>query len=154
MKKEQIFKLLNRGKRDHTDIKKPKKRVFTVELWNYTGKRVLKTIKRYMTGLNDNLSIVFKPVKTFTKKQLKGLDKYDLAEIDLKAEEEKRKRKEKLGRTMRPTSNKSVTSNDTSFDNWFGITGNKEGPVKKRITLKKEDGRVVGLDDYENNIFW
>ena len=62
MKKEQIFKLLNRGKRDHTDIKKPKKRVFTVELWNYTGKRVLKTIKRYMTGLNDNLSIVFKPV--------------------------------------------------------------------------------------------
>ena len=148
MKKEQIFKLLNRGKRDHTDIKKPKKRVFTVELWNYTGKRVLKTIKRYMTGLNDNLSIVFKPVKTFTKKQLKGLDKYDLAEIDLKAEEEKRKRKEQAIQSVPKTSEGLETLS------WFAEEPKEKRKTTKRITLKKEDGRVVGLDDYENNIFW
>ena len=67
MKKHNLFKLLNTGKRDHTDVKKPKKRLFTVELWNYTGKRVLKTFKRYMNDLNEDLTIIFKPVQTFKK---------------------------------------------------------------------------------------
>ena len=154
MKNEQLFKLLNTGKRDHTGVKKPSKKLFTVELWNYTGKRVLKTIKSYIMGLNEDFTVMFKPVKRFTKKQIKGLDKHDLAVQQIEAEEERRK----LGQATRPTSNKSVghkevPTHNNGFDNWFDIIGNKEGPMKKRITLKKADGRVVGLDDYENNIF-
>lgn len=103
-----------------------------------------------MTGLNDNLSIVFKPVKTFTKKQLKGLDKYDLAEIDLKAEEESKLTKKQFAQME---SHKEVPALINYFENETRQSQSSTG-VKKRITLKKEDGRVVGLDDYENNIFW
>ena len=94
MKNEQLFKLLNTGKRDHTGVKKPSKKLFTVELWNYTGKRVLKTIKRYIMGLNEDFTVMFKPVKRFTIKQLKGLDKHDLAVQQIEAEDERRKQKE------------------------------------------------------------
>ena len=104
-------------------------------------------------GLNEDFTVMFKPVKRFTIKQLKGLDKHDLAVQQIEAEEERRKQKEKVAYKGKATSNKSVEQNDTSFDNWFDINGNQEGPMKKRITLKKADGRVVGLDDYENNIF-
>jgi len=115
MKNKQLFKLLNTGKRDHTGIKKPSKKIFTVELWNYTGKSVLKIFKRYITGLNEDITVMFKPVKRFTKKQLKGLDKHDLAVEQIEAEEERRKQKELLGNKEGPR--KSVTSNDTSFVN-------------------------------------
>ena len=149
MKNEQLFKLLNTGKRDHTGIKKPSKKIFTVELWNYTGKSVLKIFKRYITGLNEDITVMFKPVKRFTKKQLKGLDKHDLAVEQIEAEEKRRKRKENS------TSHKEVPVLNNGFVNWFEDAGNKEVPAKpKRISLKKADGRVVGLDDYENDIFW
>ena len=152
MKNEQLFKLLNTGKRDHTGIKKPSKKLFTVELWNYTGKSVLKIFKRYITGLNEDITVMFKPVKRFTIKQLKGLDKHDLATQRVEDEEERRKQGNiEVPRSM-VRSQRSTLSNN-GFDNWFDIIGNKEGPMKKRITLKKADGRVVGLDDYENNIF-
>ena len=76
-------------------------------------------------GLNEDFTVMFKPVKRFTKKQIKGLDKHDLAVQQIEDEEERRKK------------------------------GNKEVPAKpKRISLKKADGRVVGLDDYENDILW
>ena len=157
MKNEQLFKLLNTGKRDHTGVKKPSKKLFTVELWNYTGKRVLKTIKSYIMGLNEDFTVMFKPVKRFTKKQIKGLDKHDLAVQQIEAEEERRKQKEKVAYKGKATSNKSgvsqrSTHQNNGFVNWFDVDGNTKEP-SKRITLKKADGRVVGLDDYENNIF-
>ena len=147
--KTDLFKLLNTGKRDHTGVKKPSKKLFTVELWNYTGKRVLKTIKRYIMGLNEDFTVMFKPVKRFTIKQLKGLDKHDLAVEQIEAEEQRRKRKENS------TSHKEVPVLNNGFVNWFEDAGNQQKPAKpKRISLKKADGRVVGLDDYENDIFW
>ena len=151
MKNEQLFKLLNTGKRDHTGVKKPSKKLFTVELWNYTGKRVLKTIKSYIMGLNEDFTVMFKPVKRFTKKQIKGLDKHDLAVQQIEAEEERRKLGHKEVPTSMVKSQRSTIPNN-GFDNWFEV-GSQEKPTKKRITLKKADGRVVGLDDYENNIF-
>ena len=39
------------------------------------------------------------------------------------------------------------------FINWFADEPKEKRKTLKRITLKKADGRVVGLDDYENNIF-
>ena len=49
---------------------------------------------------------------------------------------------------------KTVTSNDRSFDNWFESDSSQEKQTPKRITLKKADGRLVGLDDYENDLIW
>ncbi len=95
---------------------------------------------------------MFKPVKRFTKKQLKGLDKHDLAVEQIEAEEQRRKQKEKVV-CNKEVHTKTVTSSDRSFDNWFDVNCNEEVQLKKRITLKKADGRVVGLDDYENDIF-
>ena len=148
MKNEQLFKLLNTGKRDHTGVKKPSKKLFTVELWNYTGKRVLKTIKNYIMGLNEDFTVMFKPVKRFTIKQLKGLDKHDLATQRVEDEEERRKQKENVTYKVKATSKKSK-----EFINWFADEPKEKRKTLKRITLKKADGRVVGLDDYENNIF-
>ena len=154
MKKEQLFKLLNTGKRDHTGIKKGKKHTFKCILMKYTGISIVSTFIQTYTSLKDDLTIVFKPIKNFTKKQLKGLDKHDLATHRVEAEEERRKKKENLSNLATSKHIESVDRFDNGFDNWFDINGNQEGPMKKRITLKKEDGRVVGLDDYKNDIIW
>ena len=136
MKKEQLFKLLNTGKRDHTGIKKGKKHTFKCILMKYTGRSIVSTFIQKYTSLKDDLTLVFKPIKNFTKKQLKGNDTTTF--------------NESAGHKEVPA--KSVTHNDT-FDNWFDVDGNTKEP-SKRITLKKEDGRVVGLDDYKNDIIW
>ena len=109
-------------------------------------------------GLNEDFTVMFKPVKRFTKKQIKGLDKHDLAVQQIEAEEERRKLGHKEVPTSMVKSQRSTIPNngfqEKPFVNWFENAGNKEVPAKlKRITLKKADGRVVGLDDYENNIF-
>jgi hypothetical protein len=91
---------------------------------------------------------MFKPVKRFTKKQLKGLDKHDLAVEQIEAEEQRRKRKENS------TSHKEVPVLNNGFVNWFEDEPKEKRKTLKRITLKKADGRVVGLDDYENDILW
>jgi hypothetical protein len=74
MKKEQIFRILNANKRMETFSHKPKENLLKVLLYSYTGRRIIKTIERIMEGLKQPLELVFKPVKSFTKKDLAPSD--------------------------------------------------------------------------------
>ena len=77
--KEQLSRLINSHKRIDT-LDKPKKKSMSVTLWKYTGRSIVKTIETYMSDLKNDLDIVFKPVKKFTKKHLKGVDSSTLFE--------------------------------------------------------------------------
>lgn len=155
MKKEDLFKLLNKGKRaNHFEPVKPKKKTFKAILYKYTGLSIIKTIERQYEDLKDDLTLIFKPVKRFTKK--------DLAPADL---------------TKVYSNDNSVTKNDPpkmknteevfskkdDFVNWFDLDENSKNHenhekseeeekkiFSKNITLKKEDGTVIGLGNFED----
>ena len=143
MKLEQLDKLINNG-RKILDVKTPVKRLFKVFLYSHTGKRILKRFSEVRSDLKEDLELIFKPVKRFTAKHLKGVDTTKLKEV--------------TGTHTLPDNvvdnkdkpSKSVTSNDT-FVNWFDIHSNskpKEPKEQKVVSLRKTDGRVVPLDDY------
>ena len=50
MKKEDLFKLLNQGKRDVYEVKKPKNYTLKTILYKYTGRKVLKAIESVVDG--------------------------------------------------------------------------------------------------------
>lgn len=144
MKKEDLFKLLNQGKRDVYEVKKPKNYTLKTILYKYTGRKVLKAIESVVDGLKNDLTIVFKPVKQFTKKQMQGYDRFRLAELYAERDNDKV--------TSNDHTKSKVTkgnfAKEDGFVNWFEL-GNKEVPSKKNkmITLLKADGTVTTLDE-------
>ena len=143
MKKEQLSKLINSHKRVDT-IETPKKKRLSVTLWKYTGRSIVKTIETYMSDLKNDLDIVFKPVKNFTKKHLKGVDSTTLHDIS----NENLKKEEHMSQsTTQPLQKKE------EFINWFDVDENRAEPKKEkktRITLEKADGTIVGLGTIED----
>ena len=73
MKLEQLHQLINANKK-LVSIKKPIKKLFKAILYSHTGKRILSTINEVRSDLKNDLTVIFKPVKRFTAKQLKGVD--------------------------------------------------------------------------------
>ena len=136
MKTEDIFKLLNQGKRDVYDIKKPKKYTFKSVLYSFTGKTIKKVTEFVTDALKHDLTIEFKPVLPFKRKDLKGVDV-----TTLKNE----------GGTHTPQDNstlpKLAKSSDDEFVNWFDVTGNKEKPVNTKCTYTDKYGKTVSLDE-------
>ena len=147
MKKEQLSRLINSHKRVDS-IETPKKKRLSVTLWKYTGRSIVKTIETYMSDLKNDLDIVFKPVKKFTKKHLKGVDPTTL--LVTKNDQEKR------GTHTLPDNvvgYKDKPSKEPEFINWFAVDekpSESKKEQKKIITLKKSDGTIVGLDAMED----
>ena len=94
MNKELLQKLLNDNKRLEV-VKKDTRKVLKVVLMAFNGKKIVKETKDFIEGLKEDTTVIFKPVKAFMKKQLKGLDAEAQAKKQLEFEEEQRKRKEK-----------------------------------------------------------
>ena len=143
MKLEQLDKLINNG-RKILDVKTPVKRLFKTILYSHTGKRILKRFSEVRSDLKEDLELIFKPVKRFTAKQLKGVDATTLKEVTGTHTQNS------LTNSKPPKSagHKEVPANN-GFVNWFDITSSKKKPVEKNVvSLRKSDGRVVPLDDY------
>ena len=138
MKLEQLHQLINANKK-LVSIKKPVKKLLKCILYSHTGKRILKQLEEFRSDLKHDLEIIFKPVKPFTKKQLKGVD------IATLYAEEKVNNDSERG-THTPT---SLTSRkppkESEFVNWFDVTGNKEKPVTK-CTFTDKYGKTSSLD--------
>ena len=74
MKKEQIFRLLNANKRPETFTHKPKENTLEVILYKYTGLKIISKVKQVFTDMKEDLTVIFKPVRRFTKKDLAPSD--------------------------------------------------------------------------------
>ena len=73
MKRKQLQKLINSNKRILT-ITRPIKFIFKCDLISFNGKGISKQYKELRSDLKNDIHIIFKPVKVFTKNSLKGLD--------------------------------------------------------------------------------
>ena len=74
MNKESIFRLLNANKRPEVYSRKPKESTLEVILYKYTGIKIISKVKQVIQDMKEDLLIVFKPVKRFTKKDLEASD--------------------------------------------------------------------------------
>ena len=133
MKKEDIFKLLNQGKRDVYDIKKPKKYTFKSVLYSFTGKAIKKVTEFVTDALKHDLTIEFKPVLPFRRKDLKGVDVTTLKnEGGTHTLQDK-----KVLSTMDKSSKglpKLAKPNDDEFINWFDVTSTEKPKRNTRCT--------------------
>ena len=149
LNKEDLFKVLNSGKRlNHYEPTKPKKRTLKTVLMSYTGNAIKKVTEWVSTELKEDLELIFKPVTRFKKKQMKGVDTTTLS----KPTEPIRS----LPKASQSVPKVFEKSDDISYD-YFGIPykkdvdiEEKEKPKRKGVTLLKENGEVVGLDNYED----
>lgn len=145
--KEQLSRLINSHKRIDT-IDKPKKKRMSVTLWKYTGRSIVKTIEYFYSDLKTDLDIIFKPVKKFTKKHLKGVDSSTLFESGQSSQST-----DQRGTHTLHAGNKEVPAKEPEFVNWFAVDekpSESKKEQKKVITLKKDDGTIVGLDAIED----
>lgn len=150
MRKKQLWQLLNDNKRD-LSVKKPVKRWLRVVCKAFNGKSIYNDYKELVEGLKSDLTIYFTPANKFTRKQLKGLTASDLIEIQQRAEERDRKRKEVLFGTNK--SDKSIMfgknriEKDDGFVNWFDPVGEQQSSSKSKCTFTDKYGNTVSLDD-------
>ena len=145
MKTEDIFKLLNQGKRDVYDIKKPKKYTFKSVLYSFTGKTIKKVTEFVTDALKHDLTIEFKPVLPFRRKDLKGVDI-----TTLKNEGGTHTLQEKVSsKSTHNESSKSQrsTSADDEFINWFDVTSTEKPKRNTRCTYTDKYGNTTSLDE-------
>ena len=145
--KEQLSRLINSHKRIDT-IDKPKKKRMSVTLWKYTGRSIVKTIEYFYSDLKTDLDIIFKPVKKFTKKHLKGVDSTTLLVTENDQEQRGTHTLQENGYQEKP-----LLKKEPEFVNWFAVDekpSESKKDEKKVITLKKDDGTIVGLDAIED----
>ena len=156
MKSEDIFRILNKGKRKETFIptKKKGKSTLMVKLFNYTGKSIKLKIKEVADWLKNDLTIIFKPVQKFTKKHLEGVDVKSLNAKYVLEQAEREKDKEGLSTIDKGYKSglSTIDKSDNEFINWFDVAGNKEVPAKNtKCTYTDKYGNKVSLDEsYEN----
>ena len=145
--KDQLSRLINAHKRIDT-LDKPKKKRMSVTLWKYTGRSIVKTIEYFSTEFKHDLDIIFKPVKKFTKKHLKGVDSSTL--FDGQSDTSQRGT-----HTLQENvyQEKPLMKKEPEFVNWFAVDekpSESKKDEKKVITLKKDDRTIVGLDAIED----
>ena len=156
MKTEDIFRILNKGKRKETFIPTQKKGKSTlmVKLFNYTGKSIKLKIKEVADWLKNDLTIIFKPVQKFTKKHLEGVDvkslnaKYVLEQAEREKDKSVMSKIDKSDKSVQPT----LAKQNDEFINWFDVNGQEERPLKNtKCTYTDKYGNKVSLDEsYEN----
>ena len=147
MKKENLFKLLNKGKRlNHFEPVKPKKHTLKSIVYKYTGLKVLKAFESLLEGLKEDLIIIFKPTQRFTKKDLKGVDVKSLNAKYVLEQAEKNKANLSTHSLQKGYQEKPLK--DDEFINWFDLTGNRDKPVENtKCTYTDKYGKMVSLDE-------
>ena len=132
MKKEQIFRLLNRNKRNETFEYKTPKNVLKVILYSYTGRKIKEITESIIEGLKHPITIIFKPVKHFTKRHLYPPKREVL---DTRSDQSINKPK------------------PIEWENPFLCDVDKTKVPKTSITLERADGTIVDFnpEDYFPN---
>ena len=151
MKTEDIFKLLNQGKRDVYDIKKPKKYTFKSVLYSFTGKTIKKVTEFVTDALKHDLTIEFKPVLPFRRKDLKGVDVTTLKNEGGTHTLQDKEDLSTIDKSSGGLANLPKVQKEDEFVNWFDIDSvskPKEPKEQRVVSLRKSDGRIVPLDDY------
>ena len=142
MKLEQLHQLINANKK-LVSIKKPIKRLFKAIVYSHTGKRIIKQFSEVRSDLKHDLEIIFKPIKRFTKKHLKGVDVKSLNAIHKQEQDEIRGT-----HTLPDELSQRSTIKEPEFINWFDVNGNKEVPMKNtKCTYTDKYGNKVSLDE-------
>ena len=147
MKKEDIFKLLNQGKRDVYDLKKPKKYTLKSVLYSFTGKAIKKVTEYVSSALKHDLTIEFRPVKPFKRKDLKGVDATTLYETNSVTENDQ------VQRGTHTLQDKSaghieVPAKDDEFVNWFDVSRNVQPSSENtKCTYTDKYGNTTSLDE-------
>lgn len=147
MKKEDIFKLLNQGKRDVYDLKKPKKYTLKSVLYSFTGKAIKKVTEYVSSALKHDLTIEFRPVKPFKRKDLKGVDATTLYETNSVTENDQ------VQRGTHTLQDKSaghieVPAKDDEFVNWFDVGRNVQPSSENtKCTYTDKYGNTTSLDE-------
>ena len=149
MKKEDIFKLLNQGKRDVYDLKKPKKYTLKSVLYSFTGKAIKKVTEYVTSALKHDLTIEFRPVKPFRKKDLKGVDATTLYETNSVTENDQVQRGT---HTLQDKEGLSIIDkgSDDGFVNWFDVDNEvtKRNHVQNtKCTYTDKYGNTTSLDE-------
>jgi hypothetical protein len=141
MKLEQLHQLINANKK-LISIKKPVKKLLKCILYSHTGKRILKRFEEFRDDLKHDLELVFKPVKPFTKKQLKGVDITTLYETESVTENDTSQRG-----THTPASLTDSKRPEPEFVNWFDVGVSKESTDQKsKCTFTDKYGKTSELD--------
>ena len=151
MDKQDFFRLLNKGKRSDYYLPQKKKGLKTllIELYSYTGKVIKNRVEELTDKLKTDLYISFQPTKKFTKKDLQGVDMSTLYMEEQIRLQEKEIKKENVKRSKDGKTN-------VVYD-YFGkpyvpqiIEPKIQEKPPKRVTLLKANGKVVGLDDFDD----
>ena len=152
MKKENLFKLLNKGKRlNHFEPVKPKKYTLKSIVYKYTGLKVLKAFESLLEGLKEDLTIIFKPTQRFTKKDLKGVDVKSLNAKYVLEQAERKKDKEGLSTIDKSYKSimfeKNKIEKDDEFINWFDVKSQESTLQNTKCTYTDKYGKMVSLDE-------
>ena len=147
MKTEDIFKLLNQGKRDVYDIKKPKKYTFKSVLYSFTGKTIKKVTEFVTDALKHDLTIEFKPVLPFRRKDLKGVDVTTLKNEGGTHTLHDKKDLSTIDKSYKEVLFKKNKSSDNEFVNWFDVTSTEKPKRNTRCTYTDRYGNTTSLDE-------
>ena len=147
MKTEDIFKLLNQGKRDVYDIKKPKKYTFKSVLYSFTGKTIKKVTEFVTDALKHDLTIEFKPVLPFRRKDLKGVDVTTLKNEGGTHTLQDKKVLSTMDKSIKSPKSNNTTSTDDEFINWFDVTSTEKPKRNTRCTYTDKYGNTTSLDE-------
>ena len=147
MKKEDIFKLLNQGKRDVYDLKKPKKYTLKSVLYSFTGKAIKKVTEYVTSALKHDLTIEFRPVKPFRKKDLKGVDTTKLYEVSGTHTLQDKSGLSTIDKSDKSPKSQSSTSADDEFVNWFDVTSTEKPKGNTKCTYTDKYGNTTSLDE-------
>ena len=147
MKTEDIFKLLNQGKRDVYDIKKPKKYTFKSVLYSFTGKTIKKVTEFVTDALKHDLTIEFKPVLPFRRKDLKGVDVTTLKNEGGTHTLQDKEDLSTIDKSYKEVLFKKNKSSDNEFVNWFDVTSTEKPKRNTRCTYTDRYGNTTSLDE-------
>tara|TARA_R100000654_G_scaffold3266_1_gene11214 strand:+ start:930 stop:1403 length:474 start_codon:yes stop_codon:yes gene_type:complete len=147
MKTEDIFKLLNQGKRDVYDIKKPKKYTFKSVLYSFTGKTIKKVTEFVTDALKHDLTIEFKPVLPFRRKDLKGVDVTTLKNEGGTHTLQDKEDLSTIDKSYKEVLFKKNKSSDNEFVNWFDVTSTEKPKRNTRCTYTDKYGNTTSLDE-------
>ena len=144
MKKENLFKLLNKGKRlNHFEPVKPKKYTLKSIVYKYTGLKVLKAFESLIEGLKEDLTIIFKPTQRFTKKDLKGVDV-----MSINAKHQEMQDEIRGNPTLLDKRSQTSTVKEDEFINWFDVgQATQPNSENTKCTYTDKYGKKVSLDE-------
>ena len=121
-----------------------KKHTLKSIVYNYMGLKFLKAFEILLEGLKEDLTIIFKPLQRFTKKDLKGVDVMSLNAKHQEMQDEIRGTHTLQDKAVRQISDKA----NEEFINWFDVgQATRPNSENTKCTYTDKYGKMVSLDD-------